>query len=162
MNLKKVISIQKELDEAFIKSLPQKINQEEIFQQQILALSVELAEFANEEQSFKYWKKQKKLDKEKTMEEFVDQIHFLTSWAIKFELEEEITPLKLSNNINEQFLHAFEAIVNFKNEKSYEKLLYLYRVILGFMPLLNWTSEEVIEAYIKKAQKNYERIKSGY
>ena len=41
-----------------------------------LALLVELAELANEVQSFKYWKLNKKVDESKMKEEWADCLHF--------------------------------------------------------------------------------------
>lgn len=46
-----------------------------------LALIVEIGEFANELQSFKYWKHNKQIDQEKIKLEFVDMLHFMISIA---------------------------------------------------------------------------------
>ena len=51
--------------------------------QMIIALYTEVGEFANEIQSFKYWKKSKNIDQNNLLEEFADGLHFLISFAIK-------------------------------------------------------------------------------
>lgn len=49
----------------------------------ILACIVELAELANEEGSFKWWKKTQANDKDAQLEELVDVLFFWTQTAIK-------------------------------------------------------------------------------
>lgn len=162
MNLKTVFEYQKELDLAFSKKQKNQFSKQEIFNMQILAIIVEISEFANEVQSFKFWKQNKNINKEKMLEEFADQIHFLTSLALSFGLESEIKPKIFSNDINSQFLKTFEQITVFKNSPTKNNLLFLYELILGFVPLLKLSEEEIIEAYFNKGQKNYQRIKNNY
>jgi len=53
----------------------------------ITALGVEVSEFANEVEAFKYWKRNKRSDKEKQLSEYVDILHFWLSIGntMKFE-----------------------------------------------------------------------------
>ena len=44
-----------------------------------LSLLVELGELANEWKGFKYWKKDKKINREKLLDEFADCLHFALS-----------------------------------------------------------------------------------
>ncbi len=44
-----------------------------------LALTIELAELANETRCFKYWSSKGPSEREVILEEFVDSIHFLLS-----------------------------------------------------------------------------------
>lgn len=53
----------------------------------ITALGVEVSEFANEVEAFKYWKQNKRSNKEKQLSEYVDILHFWLSIGntMKFE-----------------------------------------------------------------------------
>lgn len=49
----------------------------------IMAAMVELGELANEDGSFKWWKKEHKKNIDKVLEEYVDVLHFMFQFAIK-------------------------------------------------------------------------------
>lgn len=52
----------------------------------MLALVVELAELANEEQSFKFWKQNKKVVRSKLIEEYVDVLFFWLQLGILLDI----------------------------------------------------------------------------
>lgn len=63
MNFKDIFEHQKQLDILFTNSMKQRnqeINSKKISMQKVMALIIEIGEFANEIESFKYWKVNKK------------------------------------------------------------------------------------------------------
>lgn len=129
----------------------------------IIAAIVEIAEFANEIESFKYWKVNKKSNYEKTIEEFVDAIHFLVSACIHFETKQVFETKFVENkDINEQFKSVFILASRFLLKKKIEILVELFEFFLGFIEILGWTIEQVIQAYLEKYEKNLQRIKNQY
>jgi dimeric dUTPase (all-alpha-NTP-PPase superfamily) len=97
LDLEKMLSMQKELDERIIKE--KGLEGQDLFPNTVLALQVELAEFANEGRWFKHWSNDQKPRVKKVrgpymdlddaefynplLEEFVDGVHFFLSIAIQ-------------------------------------------------------------------------------
>ncbi|QJB71004.1 dUTP diphosphatase [Mycoplasma sp. 1654_15] len=166
MNFRDIFEQQKKLDLLFIESMKerkQEVNPKKISEQKVMALIVEIAEFANEIESFKYWKVNKKNNVEKVKEEYVDAIHFLSSLAIEhnlsFILEAKIVENK---DLDSQFLKTFYLATKFGYSTKTEDLKELFEYFLGFISLLEFTFDEIKTAYLNKARINIERIKSNY
>lgn len=160
MNFEKIIRQQILLDEAIKKA--HGIEDQNNNEKMLIALYTEIGEFANEVQSFKYWKKSKKIDQDKMLEEFADGLHFLTSFAIKFNVSKIIEPLILSNDINFQFLAMFQSISKMTkrlNKRNVEKSIAIY---IGLAKLLKISDEQIDHAYSLKNIINFERIKTNY
>ncbi|MBG0730491.1 dUTP diphosphatase [Mycoplasma sp. 'Moose RK'] len=129
----------------------------------VIAAIVEIAEFANEIESFKYWKVNKKSNFEKTIEEFVDAIHFLVSACLHFKTGHIFKMRFVPNaDINTQFKQVFILSSQFLLEKKVEILIELFEFFLGFIKLLGWTFDQVTSAYLEKYEKNLERIRNQY
>ena len=92
MNLKVIFEKQIKLDETLHNNVINP-NEKNLREKEIIALLVELGEFANEVKLFKYWKKHKEINQTKMLEEFADGIHFLTSLATEFHVDYEIKKL---------------------------------------------------------------------
>ncbi|WP_033161342.1 dUTP diphosphatase [[Mycoplasma] collis] len=162
MNFQQIFTFQKELDKKFTKSINSPSEFENWYLKITLAIIVEIAEFANEIQSFKYWKKNKEIKKDKLLEEWVDIIHFLSSLAIDQKLEPIIFKKVVSNDLNFQLSSLFSSAVKLKDEVNKENLLKTFEKVLGFLDLLNITEDELISAYFKKAEINLKRIEAKY
>ena len=159
MDLRKIIQQQILLDEAIKKAhFLEQDYQEEMF----IALFTEVGEFANEVQSFKYWKKSKKIDQNNLLEEYADGLHFLMSFAIKYNCNSLIEPLVLSKDINKQFLEIFNAINKMAKKISKRKIEKAIAIYLGLAKLLDISDDKINDAYKLKNQKNFERIKNNY
>ncbi len=159
MNFKKIIKEQLLLDEAIKKA--HSIDQEDE-KKMVIALYTEVGEFANEVQSFKYWKKNKNIDEDKLLEEYADGLHFLMSFAIRAKCSEIIKPLILSNDVNYQFLKMFNSIDKLSkklNKRRVEKSIAIY---LGLAQILEIDDAKIEKAYMLKNKKNFERIKNNY
>lgn len=160
MELKKLFKMQRELD-AFIEET-QNITYD-VFQEKGLALLVELAELANETRCFKFWSTKGPSERAVILEEFVDSIHFLLSLGImrsltveewpEVEEKAELTPLFIETTV------AATSFISMPTQESYDKLWYLYGKLAYN---LSFTAEDILDAYLAKNEKNYERQRSGY
>nr|WP_307926389.1 dUTP diphosphatase [Mycoplasmopsis bovis] len=142
--------------------LNSKISQAEFDEMKLLATLVETAEFANEVQSFKYWKANKSINREKALEEFADMLHFVGSFAYKYNVDPDIEPLILSDNVNKQICLLFSTISSAINNLNKYVISQMLAIALGVAKLLNYSEDEIIHWYYIKNKKNYERIKEKY
>lgn len=161
MNLHKLFTMQRALDE-YIQSNKQVT--EEIFEKKGLALIVELAELANETRCFKFWSEKGPSERNVILEEYVDSIHFILSLGIEkgFDDLPEWPKGNVEGELTTLFIGTNESVLTFLTEPTktnYVKVWIMYGAIaedLGF------SSVDVLQAYIQKNEKNYERQKSGY
>lgn len=161
MKLQKLFQMQKDLDR-FIQE--NRDVSEDVFRKKGLALLVELAELANETRCFKFWSAKGMSERSVILEEYVDSIHFLLSLGIEkgFEdLQEWPGPVGESD-LTELFLGTFGAVQQFIAEPvlvNYRNVWSWYGAIAIAM---EFSYEEVLEAYVQKNQTNYERQNNGY
>ncbi|WKX02519.1 dUTP diphosphatase [Candidatus Mycoplasma mahonii] len=161
MNFTKIINMQRELDKSIIST--HKIEESKVVNERILALLVEVGEFANEYESFKYWKIKKSINKSKLIEEFVDGIHFFSSLFIYLNIENKIVEsIVTSENKNLQLMETFKAIVAMGDDLNEATVRYAFGVYLGNARLLKLSNEEIEKSYIIKNKVNFHRIKKGY
>ncbi|QJG66242.1 hypothetical protein HGG64_00740 [Mycoplasma phocoeninasale] len=159
MNLKYIFDTQIKLDEEISNSL---INPSNVDKKRVIALLVELGEFANEVMTFKYWKKQIKINHESMLEEFADGIHFLTSIAYRNHLNPEIPVIIKHTDFNIQLIFTYQCFTKlFKSEKK-SNIKKAYGAYLGLGEIMKISYNDIIESYNKKNQKNFERIKNNY
>ncbi|WP_036463732.1 dUTP diphosphatase [Mycoplasmopsis sturni] len=165
MNLSKIFNLQKDLDQKIYEKsikLDKNLTQEELNRSGTIALMVEASEFANEVQSFKYWKQNKQIDRDKVLEEFADLIHFLVSFSNKHNLDPEINSKIVSDDLNIQFQALFISIGNVMKEINAQTILETFELAIGIFELLGFTYEELLQWYLIKNQKNYQRIENNY
>lgn len=82
MEIKELLRLQETLDTEIMNRFYKNggdITDKDLLNDRMLALSVEVGEFANALGSFKYWKKNHHVDKEHTLEEFTDILFFWLS-----------------------------------------------------------------------------------
>ncbi|MDI7740506.1 dUTP diphosphatase [Lysinibacillus fusiformis] len=160
MEFKELFKMQSELDN-FIETT-QNINRD-VFKEKGLALMIELAELANETRCFKFWSTKGPSEREVILEEFVDSIHFLLSLGNAKGLSLDAWPeVKAKEDLTNWFLRAQEAILTFLQnpaKNSYEEVWQYYGVLAYN---LDFTLEDIIQAYFAKNEKNYERQRTGY
>lgn len=161
MNLKEIFESQKKLDKAFSDNISKK--DERYFDTKIvIALLVELGEFANEVKAFKYWKKDKKINWTKMLEEFADGIHFITSISYPLGVEPNLKPFIKHKNFSLQLAYTYKLFTKLLNHKDHESALKAYEAYLGLGKLVNINEEDIINSYREKNKKNYERIENKY
>ncbi len=161
MKLQELFAMQAELDR-FIQS-NQRIT-EDVFRKKGLALFVELAELANETRCFKFWSTKEASERSVILEEYVDSIHFLLSLGIEKHLntlENWPEPLP-EKDLTELFLRTQSAIQAFLENYSMSNYMEIWSCYGGLAIALEFTYDEVLDAYIKKNKTNYDRQHEGY
>ena len=154
MNIIRMLEAQKELDKANMKKGGLAEYPLDMVQ---TAYRVELGELLQEWKQFKYWKLNKgEIDRDKMLEEWADCMHFALSlenyWG--FELEKDIEyKIKVKECISDIYRICKEC---FKANVWVLK----YTIALGLK--LDYTLEELEQAYWKKNRINWERIEGGY
>ncbi|HEY4532134.1 MAG TPA: dUTP diphosphatase [Kurthia sp.] len=137
--------------------------QKDVFDEKGLALLVELSELANETRCFKYWSTKGPSERAVLLEEFVDSIHFMLSLGnMRGFLLEEWPYLKEKQELTETFLNTTQTILTFlqhQTEENYRAMWEQYSIIAYN---LNFTIDDVLQAYELKNEKNYERQRNGY
>ncbi|PYF08996.1 dUTP diphosphatase [Ureibacillus chungkukjangi] len=160
MKFNELFVMQRELD-TFIENT-QNIKRD-VFKEKGLALMIELAELANETRCFKFWSTKGPSEREVILEEFVDSIHFLLSLGNAKGLSLENWPeVKVKEDLTTWFLRTQEVILAFiqnPTRDSYQDVWQYYGV-LAFN--LDFSLEDIIQAYLAKNEKNYERQRNGY
>ncbi|WP_422122990.1 dUTP diphosphatase [Planococcus sp. X10-3] len=163
MNLEKLFTMQEELDRYI-----QKNNNVEgdLFDKKGLALIVELAELANETRAFKFWSSKGPSDREVILEEYVDSIHFLLSLGIDQDLnmlKEWPEPVPLADkDLTALFLKTNKSILEFMEQHSMSTYQTVWSCYGAIAEILGFTYDDVMDAYLAKNQKNYDRQKDGY
>lgn len=160
MNIKELLDKQNELDRVIL----EKAGIERYpFRDVKLALLTELGELANEWQGFKYWKKNKNVNREKLIEEWADCFHLALSLenrlkqTTKYILQDTDSILDKFKgkeiNICKSFEQAYECILK-------EEIILPVIIVLG--RYLGISYDEMEKAYLDKNKVNYERQEKGY
>ena len=182
MDLKKLANVQRELDDRIIKEKGLDWSPEDRLINTVVALDVELSEVANCAEWFKVWKIHKgKNDKGKThretlLEEIVDALHFYLSIsnqlddvsAEPFELETDISnkvdDVK-SVSANDVYLAVKKTLLEVVDPrgsyKGFINLSFKYFLLLVTIKL-DFTLEELENAYFEKNKINHERQDNNY
>lgn len=165
MNFSDIFNKQLELDKKLtLKAfeLNPNFTKDDLEKRKLIALHVELGEFANEIETFKYWKKTRNLNRDFICEEFADLIHFLVSFGNDYNLPTVINPRVISDDINEQLIATFNAISDATKQIDNKKILNIFELVLGLAKLYCLEEDEIVKWYEIKNEKNHQRIKSNY
>src|SRR5690606_4174367 len=98
------------------------------------------------------------------LEEYVDSIHFLLSVGIEKDLnglQEWPSPIS-EEDLTALFLKTNQAILDFLGRPSVSNYQTVWSCYGAIARVLGFSYEEVLDAYIAKNQKNYDRQKNGY
>lgn len=164
MNWEKLFSMQQQLDHHITETHAlQDIN---VWEEKILALLVELGEFANETRCFKFWSTKKASEREVMLEEYVDGVHFILSLGLEkdYKFSEDFQSIYESKNesITEQFNDVFAAVIQLRTGITEENYTNLFKLFLQLGQMLGFTSEDIYKAYIEKNEVNFDRQREGY
>lgn len=161
MKLKPLFNMQRNLD-TYIQT--EKNITHDVFLEKGLALLVELAELANETRCFKFWSSKGPSEKDVILEEYVDSIHFLLSLGNEMNLDDlELWPVDHpEESLTLLFLHTHTSINQFLLESTKENYEDIWSWYGAVATNLGFTHEQIIQAYLDKNEKNYERQRSGY
>lgn len=165
MNYQKLLQMQQQLDMHIMKK--QKL-QFVMLNDSVLATIVELAEAANDEQSFKHWKVNRE-PKPTLLEEVSDFTHFLLSQSNRFKVTADDINQRGKikyKDISEHFIQTFHVltmIAIYPNaNKKREYVLIAWSLFKGLLDHLNISEEQIEQAYYKKNEINYQRQASNY
>lgn len=162
MNWDRLYTMQQKLDAYIMDN--HDLNDKNVFNEKYLAFLVELGELANETRCFKYWSTKPPSDKHIILAEYVDGIHFLLSLGLETGCRYTEQGAAISEEVNqtEQFNAVYTAAASFKDAPTQEKYEHLFSTFLGLGSTLGFTGEDVVRAYFKKNEINYERQNQGY
>lgn len=156
MDIKKMLEAQKELDKANMKKGGLTEYPLELVQ---TAYRVELGELLQEWKQFKFWKINKgEIDRAKMLEEWADCMHFALS--LETQQERKVPYYNyIENNIGKQYLYG-DNIYDFVD--SCFNLYFELENTIALGLKLDYTLEELEQAYWKKNKINWKRIEGGY
>ncbi|WP_059171358.1 dUTP diphosphatase [Bacillus sp. FJAT-27445] len=161
MQLEKLFEMQRALD-AHIKE-NHGLEDQDLFDQKVLALLVEVGELANETRCFKFWSKKPSSPRETILEEFVDGIHFILSLGIEAGFTGSITFTKNGEaNATKQFIKVFDDISAFRKNRAESEYRRMFDSYMHLANLLGFTGADIEEAYCMKNEVNYERQQNDY
>ena len=132
-------------------------------ERRILALLVEIGEFANATRCFKYWSNKPSEALDIVLDEYVDGLHFFLSLGIDIKTNKKTyNYTKHVDNLTKQILETYRlASLFYKNqdEKSYIKA---FQSFINIVPLLKVRWATIEKAYYKKLGENYSRQDHNY
>ena len=129
----------------------------------ILALLVEIGEFANATRCFKYWSNKSSEPPDIVLDEYVDGLHFFLSLGIDINVSKRAyNHTKHADNLTDQILEVYRLASIFlkkQDEKSYVKA---FQAFINITPLLKVRWSTIEKAYYKKLGENYSRQDNNY
>ena len=132
-------------------------------ERRILALLVEIGEFANATRCFKYWSNKPSEAQDIVLDEYVDGLHFFLSLGIDINTSKKTyNHTKHADNLTKQILEVYRLASIFykkQDEKSYIKA---FQAFLNIPVLLKVRWSTVEKAYYKKLGENYHRQDTNY
>lgn len=162
-----LLDAQKELDQAVFdnNNLKNLYYDVEINTKVKIACLVELGEFANELEFFKYWKKNKRNDKAKQLDEFADVMHFLLSLL-------NISHLKVDSALTLRDVFDNATMTGVGRPLTLFQNLYMsvmmdqfdlaFNLLLHIGHSVGFTLEEMENAYWTKRDENFARQRRDY
>lgn len=137
----------------------------EIEFEKLTALDIELSELANEIKFFKYWKKDKYIDRAKVIEEACDCFHFILSLANDNEVNMQVMPYgTFTRDIGTLYRYIKATIwkdiyLDDNWECGLKRILML---LVAMIEELDFTYSDLIREYDRKYEINIKRQKEGY
>lgn len=134
----------------------------DLFEEKVLALLVEIGELANETRCFKFWSQKSASPRDVILEEFVDGVHFILSLGLLTNNRLEPEPAQSEATETKQFLSVMEAVYSLRQSRTAKEYADVLNRYFALGRMLGFSMDDVIEAYEKKNEVNYERQQSGY
>ena len=160
-DLTPLFALQQELDEEIARN--HDVSYESTFPRRLLALLVELGEFANETRCFKYWSNKGPSPKEVILEEYVDGLHFLLSLGIPLGVRTHRHEVKArEKDLTDALLHIYEGASLLRNDYRIDSYLALLDEYLDILPLFGSNAQEAEASYRKKMDENHSRQRNNY
>ena len=147
------IYIQKEHNETY----------ESTSHKRLLALLVELGEFANETRCFKFWSLKGPSAKEIVLDEYADGLHFFFSLGIPLSLKRKsIEEPKEKHDLTDAILDVYDKAIAFGKKRDEASYWTAFDAYWGLLPALGYSVADALEAYDAKLAVNYKREENHY
>ncbi len=157
----KLIQIQKDLDAKIASN--HHISYQTTRDRRILSLLVEIGELANTTRCFKYWSNKGKEKDEIILDEYADGLHFFLSLGIDINSTKVVYDIKeYPMDLTKQFLKTYELIIVFSKEQDMLSYTNAFQCFLNLIPLLGYKPSQIVDAYLKKVDVNYQRQETNY
>lgn len=134
--------------------------------ERFLALLVEIGELANATRAFKYWSLKPSEDRAILLDEYADGLHFFLSLAIVFNFDvDEVVYPEISHNkasIVSSVLAVYEKIMDFKTNETQASYFTALQAFLTLGSALQFTPDDIKNAYGVKLLENYKRQDTKY
>jgi dimeric dUTPase (all-alpha-NTP-PPase superfamily) len=132
-------------------------------QKRILALLVELGEFANETRCFKFWSEKAPSEKAVILDEFADGMHFFLSLGIPLNVESYTHKfVKDQADLTSQILQTYVLVSDLLSHYDERHYARAFGSFLNVLPLLGYSGDDAILAYKAKLAVNYKRQQEHY
>nr|WP_281419504.1 dUTP diphosphatase [Bacillus alkalicola] len=159
--------MQKQLDSYIEKK--HNLGNEDLLDRKLMAFYVELAELANETRCFKFWSEKGPSPNEIILEEYVDGIHFILSVGLECDFDKVNTVYDMNSEgekTGEDLVPCFYEVLNgvhkFREDKSSNSYTTLFHAYLQLGAALNFSEQQIVKAYEKKNNVNFDRQDNGY
>lgn len=129
----------------------------------LLALLVELGEFANTTRTFKFWSNKGIEEKSIVLDEFADGLHFLLSLGIdqgyvvdSIEVEDD------DSCLTDNLISTYELVTLFYKNQTLSNYLKMFSSYLRALFKIGYKWEEAKNAYYLKCKENHVRQENNY
>ena len=132
-------------------------------ERRILALLVEIGEFANATRCFKYWSNKKSEPQDIVLDEYVDGLHFFLSLGIDIKVNnKQYHYTKKADNLTKQVLETYRLAALFYHKQDEKSYIKAFQAFINIVPLLKVRWQTIEKAYYKKLGENYSRQDNNY
>ncbi|HHT66721.1 MAG TPA: dUTPase [Erysipelotrichaceae bacterium] len=132
-------------------------------EKRLLALLVELGEFANATRCFKYWSHKESEPKKVVLDEYVDGLHFFLSLGIDINVSKKVYRYsKHATDLTAQILETYRLVGLFIAKQDEQSYVRAFRSFINIVPLLKVKWSTIEKAYYEKLEENYHRQNSHY
>lgn len=139
------------------------ITYEETKDKRLLALLVELGEFANATRTFKFWSFKPSESKERVLDEFADGLHFLLSLGLAYGFRvDSIEVEKSEDDLTSAILSSYHYVNEFYNDRSYVTYAKMFEGYLKILATLGYSWQDAYDAYFLKLKENHHRQETNY
>lgn len=160
-DLKDLFSLQEELDLQIASN--HHITYQNTRNKRIVALLVELGEFANTTRTFKFWSNKGQEDKNIVLDEFADGLHFLLSLGIDLSyIIDNINVEDDDKTLTDNLLETYSLISDFAKDQNKDNYLKMFTSYLRALYKIGYGFDEAKEAYYIKCKINHKRQENNY
>ena len=132
-------------------------------ERRILALLVEIGEFANATRCFKYWSNKPSEAQDIVLDEYVDGLHFFLSLGIDIKTsKKKYNHTNHADNLTKQVLETYRLASIFYQKQDEKSYIRAFQAFINITILLKVRWSTVEKAYYKKLGENYHRQDTNY